>query len=169
MGKYETPDFAVLLKEEEFEVRKYPSFYIVEYENIDDPKIKNGFSSLFNYISNDNKKNEKMSMTVPVIQQELDQEKTMSFVVPAKVSSQIPEPNNPNLTVKKFDEGLVATVRYSGLSKKSKQEKMKKKLERWIQDKGYQTESQYMKASYDAPFVLPLLRRNEIWVRINKA
>ena len=69
MSKYETLDYEVVIKENEYEIRKYLNFYIVEYENANDPDINNGFRSLFNYISSDNKENEKISMTTPVIQE----------------------------------------------------------------------------------------------------
>lgn len=168
MSKYETPEYEVLLKEEEFEIRKYLDFFIVEYDNTEDPQIKDGFGSLLKYISNDNKENQKISMTVPVISQEVDKQRKMAFVVPAKFGNEIPEPNNPKIHVRKFAEGLFGTVQYSGRSKESKQTKMKEKLGKWILEKGYQMESDYMKASYDAPFVLPMMRRNEIWARISK-
>lgn len=168
MGKYETPEYEILLKEDDFEIRKYLDFFIVEYENTADPKMDDGFGSLFKYISSDNKENEKISMTVPVISQEQDKQSTMAFVVPSKFGDKIPEPNNPNIYVKKFEEGLFGTIRYSGTSKDSKQAKMRDKLGEWILDQGYQNESNYMKASYDGPYVLPMMRRNEVWVRISK-
>ncbi|WP_051237828.1 SOUL family heme-binding protein [Lacticigenium naphthae] len=168
MSKYETPDYATVIKEEEYEIRKYVDFFIVEYENSNDPEIRSGFGSLFKYISSDNKDNEKISMTVPVIQEETNGKKKMAFVVPGKYSDQIPEPNNPNLTVKKFAEGLFGSIRYSGFSNQSKESAMKKKLDRWIEEKGYQKQSNYMLASYNAPFVPPMFRRNEIWVRISE-
>lgn len=169
MSKYETPNYEVLEKEEEFEIRKYHDFYIVEYKNSKDPTIKEGFGSLFKYISSDNREDEKIAMTVPVISQELNEQKTMAFVVPAEFGDQIPEPNNPNIHIRKFKEGVFGTIRYSGRSKESKQAEMKNKLDEWIHAKGYRAESGYMKASYDAPFVLPIMRRNEIWVRISKS
>lgn len=169
MSKYETPNYDVLVKEKEFEIRKYADFFIVEYENKNDPEIKNGFGSLFKYISNDNKENEKISMTIPVIQEETEEKKKMAFVVPEKFSNQIPEPNNPNLKVKNFDEGLFGSIQYSGFSNKSKELKMKKRLDEWLLEKGYQKQSNYMLAFYNAPFVPPMLRRNEILVRISKA
>lgn len=168
MSKYETPDYDVLLKEDEFEIRKYVDFFIVEYENTEDPKIKDGFGSLFQYISSDNQAAEKISMTVPVISQEFDQQRTMAFVVPAKFGDQIPEPNNPNIHIRKFEEGLFGTVRYSGRAKEAKQAQMKEELDQWLLKTGYQKEANYMKASYDAPFVLPMMRRNEIWVRVSQ-
>lgn len=129
MGKYETLDYEVLIREEEFEIRKYHDFFIVEYDNTEDPQIKDGFGSLFKYISSDNKENQKNSITIPVISQEADKHRTMAFVAPAKFGNNIPEPNNPKIHVRKFKEGLFGTVRYSGRSKESKQSKMKEKLE----------------------------------------
>lgn len=168
MSKYETLDYDVLIKEDKYEIRKYVDFFIVEYENPIDPEINNGFRSLFKYISNDNKENKKISMTTPVIQEVTKENKKMAFVVPSKFEEDIPEPNSPNLNAKKFDEGLFAAIQYSGLSNESKELKMKKKLETWILEKAYQIQSNYMLAFYNAPFTLPMLRRNEIWVRIIK-
>ncbi len=168
MSKYESPDYEVLLKEDEYEIRKYVDFFIVEYENDMDPEINKGFGTLFNYISSDNKDSEKISMTTPVIQQMNKEVKKMAFVVPGKFGQQIPEPNNPNLKVKKFDEGLFGVIRYSGFSNDIKELKMKNKLESWILEKGYKIESDYMLAFYNAPFTPPMMRRNEIWLRINK-
>lgn len=147
MGKYEAPDYEVLLKEEEFEIRKYLDYSIVEYESTEDPKTKDGFGSLFEYISSDNKEREKISITVPVISQERDKQRTMAFVVPAKFGAKTSEPNNPNLYVRKFEVKLFGAIRYSGSSKKSKQAKMKEKLSEWLSKKGYQVESEFMKAS----------------------
>lgn len=168
MGKYESLDYEVLLKDGDYELRKYLDFFIVEYENDNDPEINKGFGSLFNYISSDNKENQKISMTTPVIQDEINGNKKMAFVVPGKFGGQIPQPNNPNLKVKKFDEGLFGVIKYSGFSSESKESKMKEKLKSWITGNGYESQSNYMLAFYNAPFTPPMLRRNEIWVRIIK-
>ena len=169
MSKTETLDYEVLLKEDEYEIRKYVDFFIVEYENIEDPKSMSGFGSLFKYISSDNKENEKISMTSPVINEVSNEKKKMAFVVPGKFGENIPEPNNPNLKVRKFNEGLFGVIRYSGLSNESKELKMNKKLEAWILANDYKIQSNYMLAFYNPPFVLPMFRRNEVWVRIIKA
>jgi len=168
MGKYETPKYDILLKENEFEIREYVDFFVVEYENSKDPEIQEGFRTLFKYISNDNVDKEKISMTVPVIQQEFRENKKMAFVVPKKFGTEIPKPNNPNVEVKKFDKGLFAVIRYSGFSNESKETRMKEKLEKWILEKNYIIESNFMLAFYNPPFVPPMFRKNEIWVRVVK-
>lgn len=168
MSKYETLDYDVVLSDDEFEIRKYFNFYIVEYENTNDPEIKEGFRTLFTYISSDNKENEKISMTTPVIKKESKEMKKLAFVVPAKFADQIPEPNNPNLNILKFEEGLFAVIQYSGFSGDSKELHKSIELKSWLLDKGYQSYSKAMTASYNAPFSLPMLRRNEIWIRVSK-
>lgn len=167
MGKYETPDYEVVTKDKDYELRKYKEFYIVEYENSEDPDSDNAFRTLFKYISDNNEENEKISMTVPVIQEETEHHKKMAFVVPEKYRERVPAPNNPSLKVTRFDEGLFAVVQYSGRSTTSKEQKMKDNLKEWIQSKGYLTQSHYMVAIYNGPFTPPILRRNEIWVRVS--
>ncbi|HZJ86200.1 MAG TPA: heme-binding protein [Erysipelotrichaceae bacterium] len=65
MAKYNTLDYTVILSEGDFEIREYKNFFIVEYENVDDPNTDKGFTSLFRYISNDNQAKAKISMTTP--------------------------------------------------------------------------------------------------------
>lgn len=168
MSKYESPDYTVVLKDDPFEVRKYIDFFMVEYDNDQDPEIARGFGSLFSYISSDNKANEKISMTVPVIEEVTQGKKKMAFVVPGKFGDQIPEPNNPNLSAKKFNEGLFCVIKYSGFSNTNKEAKMQKKLKEWIEINGYKAISNVMLAFYNAPFTPPMFRRNEVWVRVEK-
>lgn len=168
MSKYETPDYKVLLKDGPYEIRKYVNFFIVEYESDQDPAIQNGFRTLFKYISNENEAKEKIAMTIPVLQEDKNEKRKMAFVVPEKYSDQIPKPTNQNLKVKKFEEGLLASIRYSGFSSNNKQERMKKKLQDWLFQNNYETQSNFIFASYNAPFTPFMLRRNEVLVRITK-
>ncbi|MGO1356544.1 MAG: SOUL family heme-binding protein [Alkalibacterium gilvum] len=166
MGKYETPDYEVIDKKDDFELRRYEDFYIVEYNNQSDPDIDQGFKTLFNYISSENKENEKMSMTVPVIQEKTETNKKMAFVVPEKYWGEVPEPNDPNLTVERFNKGIFAAVQFSGKRSDTKETSMKKELNDWIEKKGLEKKSDFMIASYSGPFTLPPFRKNEIWARV---
>ena len=119
MAKYERPEYTVLLSEEPFELREYRDFYIVEYDNAADPDVDSGFGTLFRYISKDNQANRKISMTVPVIQELSDNRTKMAFVVPKAEWEDIPQPNSPALTVKKFENGLFAVIQYGGIFERS--------------------------------------------------
>lgn len=128
MAKYERPEYTVLLSEEPFELREYLDFYIVEYDNAADPDVDSGFGTLFRYISNDNQANRKISMTVLVIQELSDDRTKMAFVVPKAEWEDIPQPNSPALTVKKFASGLFAVIQYGGYSNDRKERQMLEKL-----------------------------------------
>jgi len=168
MGKYESPSYKVLTKDGNFEVREYSDFYVIEYDNDFDPEINQGFGTLFNYISSDNEDKMKISMTVPVIEEVTGDKKKMAFVVPAQFGEDIPKPNSSHLSVKKFDQGIFATITYSGFTNNTKEEKMKNHLENWLDAKGYTGQSNYMLAQYNPPFVPPMFRKNEIIIRIKK-
>lgn len=166
MGRYESPEYKVIMSEDDFEIRDYDDFYVVEYDNESDPEINRGFATLFSYISDNNKIKQKISMTVPVIEEISQNKKKMAFVVPGKFKDNIPEPNDKNLSVKEFNKGRFAVIRYSGLSNENKEYKMMKKLNDWLNQNDYVKQSKFMLAFYNAPFTPPMLRRNEIMVRI---
>lgn len=166
MFKYETPAYEVIIKDNSFEIRHYKDFYIVEYDNVDDPDIQNGFGTLFRYISSNNEENKKINMTVPVIEEMTDNRLKMAFVVPKEHWEKIPRPNDPNLSIKEFRNGLFAVIRFSGLSNTSKEKMKLESLEAWIDQNGYDKASNAMLAFYNAPFTPPMFRRNEIMVRV---
>ncbi len=166
MSKYETPDYEVILTEDDIEIRQYNEFDIVEYTG--SLSGDSGFRNLFSYISDDNEQKQKISMTIPVIQQKTKNNKTMAFVVPEKFKKDVPKPNNPNIKVKTFESGLFAVIKYSGFATVNKEMKMQEKLDKWISEKDYKKLSDYIRASYNAPMTLPMFRRNEVWIRVSK-
>ncbi len=168
MFNYETPNYEIIKTDEPIEIRLYENFYIVEYDNEYDPNINNGFGTLFSYISSDNTENQKISMTVPVIEEMTGDGLKMAFVVPKEHWEKIPKPNNPNLSVKKFEKGYFAVIKYSGFSNKNKEKAKLEKLEDWINKKGYNKVSNAMLAFYNPPFTPPMFRRNEIMIRVEE-
>ena len=68
MGRYESPEYRVKEKEGAFELREYQEFHVVKYKENEDPMNSGGFQTLFRYISKNNEKEAKISMTVPVIE-----------------------------------------------------------------------------------------------------
>lgn len=166
MGKYETLEYELITKEEAFELRKYDDFYIVAYDNQADPNIDKGFKTLFNNISSENKENEKISMTTPVIQEKSEANKKMAFVVPKEYFGRVPEPTNTHLTVERFKKGVFAAVLFSGKRNEAKEARMKKALDEWLTEKGLEKKSDFMTASYSGPFTPSFLRKNEVWVRV---
>lgn len=147
MSRYETPDYEVVVTEGPYEIRKYADFFMMEYKNKQDPSLQNGFRSLFSYISGNNQANQKISMTVPVLQQKQEALKKIAFVFPKENSEQVPKPNSPHLTGATFKEGVVGTILYPGVSSPKKRKEMSEKLDAWISKKGYKKESPFIIAS----------------------
>ena len=143
------------------------NFFIVEYENVDDPNTDKGFTSVFRYISNDNQAKAKISMTTPVLTNKSESVKKIAFVALDKDKESIPKPNNPNISIKTVIASLFATLKYGGYSNQDKESLMKDNLKAWVVKQNYKLLSDFMYATYNAPFK-PFLRRNEVWVKVSK-
>lgn len=167
MGIYESPKYSVVIKEKNIEIRSYESFNIVLYENPRDRNADSGFNTLFSYISKGNKREEKIKMTVPVLEEDRGGLRTLSFVVPSKYNLEdIPAPKSDLIRVDKIDGGYFACIRYSGLATEGSYKKNLDKLINFLKEKNYNISSEFYRAYYDPPFQLPFLRRNEILVRL---
>ena len=167
MGRYETPEYDVIEKEGNFEIRDYSDFYIVEYANAHDPNMNNGFGTLFNYISKGNKQHEKINMTVPVIMESTETGSKMAFILPKDNWQNIPEPNDDRLRVQPFQKGRFACIQYSGSWSSQKEQENTQKLREWLKSKNLTPQSTMMMAVYNGPYVPAVFRRNEILVRIS--
>ena len=102
MSNVEIPDYKILEKTENIEIRRYPPLIIAEVRTIGsrEDSIGDGFRILADFIFGNNKEENKISMTTPVTQQEgtkiemtapVQQENTgkewlVSFIMPSKFS-----------------------------------------------------------------------------------
>lgn len=166
MSKYDSPDYEVILDDGVYEIRNYSDFLMVEYEDYNDPDIQNGFNTLFSYISGENRESEKIQMTVPVIEEIKENSKKIAFVVPHKLWDSVPQPVSADLSVRKFEGGKIAAIQYSGLPSESKIANEIKLLSTWLESHGYKIKLPFFLAYYNGPFTLPMLRRNEVLVRV---
>lgn len=167
MAKYETPGYIVIKKDGPNEFRKYESFYTT---SVSEAKLagNSAFGLLFSYITGDNKKKQKIQMTVPVINEFDDSSLSMEFVVPRDVvENEIPEPNNPKLKTKFYPEHYAAARIFNGLSSQGHVEKEKESLIQWLDDEKIQIAGKFRLARFNPPFSLPFLRHSEILVKID--
>ena len=166
--KYETPKYSVVVSDDAFEVRDYPAVVVVSTSMGAGRSNQNsGFMSLFRYISGDNEQGKKIAMTTPVIGSKNGDERKMSFVVPAEVvKAGVPPATDENVVVSKRPAGRFAVYRYSGRWSEAREGEARKKLQAWLEEKGYATKGSFEKANYDPPFTLPSMRRNEVMIRL---
>ena len=167
----ETPNFKLIKKEGEFEIREYEPMIIAM------TKVKSGyreasstgFRRIANYIFGGNQKQMEIKMTAPVIT-DVPNVKGMYdilFVIPSQQKfDDLPIPDNDNVELKVKELGKTAVIQFGGWATESRATHYKEKLEQFIETSGYEINSDYMVAQYNSPWALPPFRRNEIIIMI---
>ncbi len=162
MAKYDQPKYNIILQDGPFELRSYQPFFTAAVSE-NHLHGTQGFRTLFSYISGENQRQEKMAMTIPVINDALDQQMTMEFVLPLDYTEEtIPKPLQNNTIIKHYPHHLAAVYRFNGSALKQDLETFKKNLIEWIHQQGFQPEGCHRLARYNSPFSVPLLRHNEL-------
>ena len=161
---YEEANYEVVKKNKEYEIRKYSDRLVIETNSIEG----NGFRKLFNYISGNNEKNQEIKMTVPVTQEIKNGNMTMQFYLPLKYNKDnAPKPSNSDIKILTIEGGYFAVIKYSGRSSDKNFLKNKDILEKLLKQDNITILSPPIRASYNSPFTLPILKRNEVMYRIN--
>ena len=162
---YEEANYKVVKKNEIYELRKYSDRLAIE---TDISNQGSSFRKLFNYISGNNESNEEIKMTIPVTQIEKKGNITMQFYLPAKFNKDnTPRPSNPDVKILNIKSGYYAVITYSGRASDKNFIKYKNILENELIKKDISILSTPIKATYNSPFTLPLLRRNEAMFKVN--
>ena len=162
---YEEANYQVVKTNEFYEIRKYSDRLAVETATSNQ---NSGFRKLFNYISGDNQKNEEIKMTTPVTQMEKKENMTMQFYLPLKYDkNNVPIPSRSDVKIVTIEGGYFAVIRYSGRSSDKNFIKHKEILENELKKDDISTLGPPVRATYNGPFTLPMLRRNEVMFAIN--
>ena len=161
---YEEANYEVVKENQKYEIRKYPDRLVIETNSIKG----NGFRKLFNYISGNNEKNQEIKMTVPVTQEIKNGNMTMQFYLPSKFNQDnAPKPSNSEIKVLTIEGGYYAAIKYSGRSSDKNFLKNKDILEKELRQDNIIILSPPIRASYNSPFTLPMLKRNEVMYKVN--
>ena len=161
---YEEANYEVVKENKNYEIRKYSDRLVVETNSTQG----NGFRKLFNYISGNNEQNEEIKMTVPVTQEIKNGNTTMQFYLPSKFNKEnTPKPSNSEIEILTIEGGYYAVIKYSGRSSDKNFLKNKNLLEKALKQDNIVLLSPPIKASYNSPFTLPILKRNEVMYRID--
>ena len=163
---YEEANYEVVKKNEIYEIRKYSDRLAIETE------ISNqgsSFRKLFNYISGNNENNEEIKMTTPVTQIEKKGNMTMQFYLPSRFNKDNipPSPSNSDVKILDIKGGYYAVITYSGRASDKNFIKHKNILENKLKKNNILISGSPIKATYNSPFTLPMLRRNEAMFEIN--
>ncbi len=161
---YEEANYEVVKENKNYEIRKYSDRLVIETNSMQG----NGFRKLFNYISGNNEQKKEIKMTVPVTQEIKNGNMTMQFYLPSKFNKDnAPKPSNSDIKILIIEGGYYAVIGYSGRSSDKNFLKNKDILEKQLKQDNIEILSPPIRASYNSPFTLPMLKRNEVMYRID--
>jgi hypothetical protein len=184
----EEPEFSLLYKENNFEIREYSPRIIaqVRISGDFDEASGAGFRSLAdfifgnNLINNESKKismtapviaepiSEIIPMTAPVLAEEKNNQWLISFVMPKEYSLKtLPKPNNSEIMLTILPKEKFAVIVFSGLVRESSYDEKVKLLNDFIENQKLKTSGSVQIARYNPPWTLPFFRRNELMIRID--
>ena len=156
---YEEPSFNIVFQNDVYEIRYYVERLAVEanYSN-----QNSSFRNLFNYISGENIDTKKIKMTTPVTQFQENSKMVMQFYLPSNFKKDTaPIPTDPKVKLITIEEGYYAVIKYSGRLTDKNFNKYKNILKVNLIDDKVKILGPAIKAIYNGPFTLPILRRNE--------
>ena len=161
----EEAQYDIVHKTDIYEIRHYSNRLVAQVINKGD---NNTFRKLFNYISGANNNSEKIKMTVPVTQAIEDNELFMQFYLPSKYNKETtPIPTSSEIEVVTIEEGHFAVIKYSGRSSDKNFEKYSTILKQKLLEDKISIKGNAIRATYNSPFTLPMLRRNEAMFEVN--
>ena len=168
---YEEPTYKVVKKTSIYEVRLYAKRTVAQVVY---GKEDSGFRVLFDYISGGNKTSKEVQMTVPVTQSETidmtvpvtrsnqDDRMIMQFFLPKQYSSKnAPTPDDNRIDIVDLPEAYYAVISYSGSASDKNFKKHFDELKVALNRDNLKISGMPIKATYNSPFTLPFLRRNE--------
>ena len=172
----EEPNYKIIKSSENYEIRKYSNRLAVEVEFSSE---SSGFRYLFNYISGENTTSEKVNMTVPVTQStkidmtapvtqsNKDGKMLMQFYLPSKFSiDNAPIPTNKRVKLVTIEGGYYAVLKYSGRNSDKNYLNHLSELRDYLEKDKIVMIDNGTKATFNGPFTLPILRRNEAIIKI---
>lgn len=158
-----TENYSVLYTHENFEIRKYNSLVLAEYNDANNQE----FSVLADFIFGGNKENQQIPMTAPVITT-MDSNPIMSFVMPNGITNDnCPEPNNSKIVISKSRPRLTASITFSGYPSSDVCDSMKEQLIELLESFHIEHKNNFELHVFDPPYKA-VNRRNEIVVSINQ-
>jgi len=188
----EEPKYTIIEKNDTFEIREYAPYIVAQTEvkGTFDEMGGKAFRILVKYISGENQKQSKITMTAPVTQesitkegqkikmtapviQEMEKSDTksaiFSFVMPQSFTlNTLPLPLDKRIILKEIPAKTVAVRTYSGSWSEEKYRQNKAILLKALKEAKIETIGQAIFARYNSPFALWFMRRNEIMIGVKR-
>eukprot|EP01024_Parvocaulis_polyphysoides_P041747 TRINITY_DN38311_c0_g1_i1.p1 TRINITY_DN38311_c0_g1~~TRINITY_DN38311_c0_g1_i1.p1 ORF type:complete len:379 (-),score=46.00 TRINITY_DN38311_c0_g1_i1:153-1289(-) len=170
----ESPEFLLLKKNKDYEIRSYQPFMVAETSMGEGsgPAGASGFNDLAGYLFGGNDRNVSMEMTTPVLTtggKMYGDRNRMKFVMEKKYGNDptvLPQPKNEKVSTKVENGGIFGVSTFSGWPLDFEVAQAEKKLRDQLIKDGFECQEGYELARYNEPTVPPFLRRNEVLIAI---
>lgn len=147
----------------EVEIRRYPEHTIAEVvvDGDFDDAGNRGFRPLFSYIQG------QIAMTAPVVQTKGEDGHRVAFVMPqGRDLDTLPPPSDAQVHLRAVPQHVAAALRFSGWGNARDLDKRGRQLLAALADSPWQPVGPVRLARFNAPFIPPFLRHNEVVVDV---
>ena len=185
----EEPKFETVLKDEAFEIRRYPPLVVAttQVPGDMDAASNRGFRTIADYIFGNNVAtpagaSAKIAMTAPVTLSPVTNATPAANTAPADMAAEqwqvefvmpgqyrldtLPRPKNEAVTLREMPARTTAVLSYSWLNSEAKVQQKTEELRAWMKARQLEPLGAPRLARYDPPWTLPMWRRNEIQIDI---
>ena len=163
-----TPDYQVVQKDGDFEIRQYPQLTLVlsQVSGSEAQARRTNFKRLFDYIQGKNTTQQKYEMTAPVLMQSVPSGGyQMAFVLPQGVSQ---PPASTGLTTQVLRDARFAAYRFSGKLTPERSEDAHKQVLAWLAQQQITAPQQtFYSAGYNAPWTINAFKTNDVLVPLS--
>ncbi len=175
---YEQPSYRVVqVLESGIEIRAYAPRVAVETP-IQGSGDSAAFSRLFRYITGANTAGSTVAMTAPVEQsarriamtvpvEMSGGMATMRFFLPAALAANPPVPTEKDVGIVRLPAVTLGVVRYSGIATAAARAMQTNRLRSALGRAGRTATGEPIMFSYDPPFAIPFVRRNEVALQVH--
>ncbi|RZO89334.1 MAG: heme-binding protein [alpha proteobacterium HIMB59] len=162
---YDEAPYQIMQENDNFEIRFYDERIVIQTSF---QGSNSGFQKLFKYISGNNQSSTKIEMTTPVTMLPDQGQMVMQFFLPERFDlSSAPLPADDSVEIASIEEGYFAVIQYSGFASDKNFLKHVAILKNSLDQAQIETKGPAIKATYNGPFTLPNLRRNEAMFLVN--
>lgn len=172
---YEQPEYQVLKKFGNIEYRYYEPMLVAKHSkkiSADWDDINQSFKILADYIFGNNKSNENIGMTIPVMTQQAEGEMFMMFYIPrCYEQTNVPIPRDENIKLQKISSRPLMVIQFKGRYTEENFKIYLKQLKDFCEVKGLQINNNLapIYAAYNNPWITPpFMRKNEIWLAVDE-
>ena len=169
----ETPDYKLVKKYKNFEIRDYEKMIVAHtmIKRTFKESTNTGFRRIANYIFGGNDQSMEIAMTAPVLTKFSTGLNSnifeVSFVMPKEHNiKSLPSPNLETVLVSERELGRVAVFKFGGWATENRTKYYIDQLINSLKKERIDSVGDIMVAQYNSPWVVPPFRKNEIIISI---